>query len=212
MKRICFSFIIMACGQITFGQTFAELFKQKKTYRKYNAQNIVNNQIYLEVLKKGYGIYQDGTNTWHNFKNGEFGLHTTYFNSLKAVSPGIAKYPKIKGCGDFQSAILKEYTRGKKEFTTQKSLSAKEKKYIENVYANLMEECSKSMDELEMVVTSNKIQMSDDERIKNIDRLYEGYEDKYAFLIYFNNSTRTLCQSRRQDEGQTGTLKGLYDN
>jgi hypothetical protein len=212
MKRFLIASLIMAGSKLSFGQTFAEWFNQKKTYRKYNAQNIVNNQIYLEVLKKGYGIYQDGTNTWHNVKNGEFGQHTTYFNSLKAVSPGVAKYPKIKGCGDFQSSIMREYTKGKKVFSSHKSLSPKEKQYIEGVYSNLLEECSKSMDELEMVVTSNKVEMSDDERIKVIDKVYAGYQDKFSFIMYFNNSTMGLCRARMQAVGDIGAVKGLYGN
>lgn len=212
MKKLIVIAVIMGFSQVLLAQTFAEWFKQKETYRKYNAQNIVNNQIYLEVLKKGYGIYKDGTTTWNNVKNGEFGLHTTFFNSLKAVSPGVAKYPKIKGCGNFQSAIMKEYTKGKKEFPSAKYLTAAEKKYITKVYENLMEECSKSMDELEMVVTSNKVEMTDDERINNIDRIYDEYKDKYSFVLSFNNSTRILNISRQRENGQIGTLKAFYGN
>ncbi|MET3114893.1 hypothetical protein AAKU52_002633 [Pedobacter sp. CG_S7] len=211
MKNLSIAVILVFAFCSVNGQTYDEIMRQKKTYRKYNLQNIANNQIYLQVLKQGYGIYKDGTNTWNNLRKGEFGFHTTYFNSLKAVSPGVAKYPKIKGCGDLQSAIMKEYTRGKKDFSTNKNLDTKEKKYVEGVYTNLMEECSKAIDELEMVVTSNKIEMTDDQRIKVIDKVYEGYQDKYSFIVSFNNSTRMLCLSRARDKGDTGTLKGLYN-
>lgn len=210
MKYFVLITAFVAMVNLGFAQTVDELLNQKKLYKKYGLLNIANNEVYLQLLKEGYGVYRDGSNTWHNIKTGELGMHTTYFNSLKAVSPIVANDQKINGCANFQAAIMKEYNKGKKEFPDAQYLSSKEKNYIIKIYQNLLDECSKSMDELNMVVTSNKVEMSDDERIKNIDRIYEGFKDKYSFILDFNNSTRILNISRQRESGQNSTLRSLY--
>lgn len=210
MRRLSIIIGLVASMQVCHAQTLAEWFKQKSTYKKYSITNIANNEVYYQLLKQSYGVYKDGTNLWHGLKDGEFKMHTAYFDSRKAVSPTVARYQKLQTCAKLQEAILLEYKRGQKDFSGAKYLSVKEKDYIKKVYSNLLDKCSKSMDELNMVATSNKLEMSDDERIKNIDRIYDGFRDKFAFVQSFNNDTRILNLQRQRESGQTATLQSLY--
>lgn len=212
MKKSVILLIIVFVGKAGYSQTWAEWWKQASTQKKYLLQNIANNQIYLEVLKKGYGIYRDGTNTWGNLKRGDLAMHQTYFTSLKNVNPVIANNPKVQEIAYDQDLILKMYRQGKKEFGADKFLHASEKTYINSVYQNFLVECGKNMDELKMIITNGKSEMTDDERMQHIDKLYDDMQDKKAFITSFNNDTRILNLQRQKETMQNGTIKSYFNN
>ena len=62
-----------------------------------------------------------------------------------------------------------------------------------------------------MIVTANKLRMSDDERIQSIDRIYFDIENKLSFLRYFNNSTQVLVVQRAKENSEVGSMKKLYE-
>ena len=212
MKKIIIIIVLLAASNIGYAQTWGEWFNQAKTQKKYLLQNIGYNEIYLEVLKKGYGIYKDGTDTWGGIKRGDLNMHQTYYTSLKNVNPVIAKNPKVQGIANYQSMILVLYQQGKKEFASDKFLHDDEKTYITGVYQNLLTECDKSMDELKMVITNGSSQMTDDERMKRLDKIYDDMKDKKSFIAAFNNDTRILNLQRQKESIQNGTLKSYINN
>jgi hypothetical protein len=52
--------------------------------------------------------------------------------------------------------------------------------------------------------------MSDDERLKQIDALYEDMVDKLTFLRHFNNQTSVLALQRTKDENEINLIKKIY--
>jgi hypothetical protein len=58
MKRLLFILSILLLYSMCPAQTptFSEWFRQKKTQKKYHAQQINALQVYLEFVKKGYGV------------------------------------------------------------------------------------------------------------------------------------------------------------
>jgi hypothetical protein len=52
--------------------------------------------------------------------------------------------------------------------------------------------------------------MSDEERLKQIDGLYEDMTDKLTFLRHFNNQTSILALQRTKDENQIKLAKKIY--
>jgi hypothetical protein len=61
-----------------------------------------------------------------------------------------------------------------------------------------------------MIITSGTLRMSDDERLKQIDSLYEDMVDKLTFLRHFNNQTSVLGLQRTKDENQIKLTKKIY--
>ncbi|MBO9684497.1 MAG: TerB family tellurite resistance protein, partial [Flavisolibacter sp.] len=59
-------------------------------------------------------------------------------------------------------------------------------------------------------ITSGTLRMSDDERLKQIDSLYEDMVDKLSFLRHFNNQTSVLALQRTKDEKQINFSKKIY--
>lgn len=212
MKKFLLIFLLSIVSSISYSQTWSEWFKQASTQKKYLLENIANNQIYLQVLKNGYAVYRDGTNTWKGLKSGDLSMHQTYFTSLKNVNPNIANNPKVQTIALDQDQILNLYQQGKKEFSAAKFIHADEKAYINRVYQNLLIECGKSMDELKLIIINGQSQMSDDERMHHIDKLYDDMQDKKVFIISFNNDTRILNLQRQKESIQNSTIKSYFNN
>ena len=59
--------------------------------------------------------------------------------------------------------------------------------YIGQVYGNLFNQSLKGLDDLTLILTANKLRMSDAERLAGIDKIYDGMQDKLQFLRSFNN-------------------------
>ena len=61
-----------------------------------------------------------------------------------------------------------------------------------------------------MIITATKLRMSDDERMKAIDRIFYDMEGKLVFLRGFNNSTQMLAIQRARSANDVRTLNHLY--
>jgi hypothetical protein len=204
--------IILVLGSIINlqAQNFNEWFNQKKTQTKYLVDQIVALQVYISYLEKGYRISRDGLNLIGGIKEGEFNLHKNYFNSLKTVNPHIMKYPKIAGILSMQMGILSQQqaTTGLSKESNQ--FTAEEIGYIKKVFENLEDEAEKDLDELQLVITNGQMQMTDDERIKEIDRLYNSIQDKYSFSKSFSDKVKLLSQQIENGNKAAKELKELY--
>ena len=64
--------------------------------------------------------------------------------------------------------------------------------YINTVYSHISSECTKSLNDLIAVTTDGTLEMTDDERIKRIDGIYDDMKDKYAFTVEFYWQCRVL--------------------
>lgn len=207
----CLAILLVACAVSVRAQTFDEWFNQKKTQTKYLVQQITALQVYLGYLEKGYRITRDGLNLISDIKNGEFSLHKGYFSSLKTVNPNIMKYPKIAAILSMQMDIINQhylvlsFSKESGEFKTN------EINYIKKVYENLEDEAEKDLDELQLVITDGQMQMTDDERIKQIDKIYKSVQDKYCFSKNFSEKVKLLTQQRKQGKEEAKELKQLYE-
>lgn len=191
--------------QFAQAQTFGEFFNQKKTQKKYLLQQIAALQVYIGYAKKGYDIAQSGLQTVKDISNGEFSLHSAFINSLKTVSPLIRNNAKVAGIIEIQIRIAKAFNSVKRN----SMLSLPNQLYILEVQDNLITECGKDLEDLLLVITSGKIEMSDKERIRRIDLIYESISDKYAFTMDFTGQVLSLI---RQAENQQESIYQLRRN
>ncbi len=190
-------------------QTFEEWFQQKKTQKKYLIQQIAALQVYIGYLQKGYKIAKEGLTTISGFTKGEFDLHTGYINSLKAVNPEIRRYIKIADIISLQVKIVQNCNKAYRSLSNSNSLTGKELDYISGVFARLLDDCEKTLDELLMVITDGKLEMKDDERIEWIDKLYLGMQDKFTFSQNFANDANVLAASRLKEKTDIQTSRVL---
>ncbi len=184
---------------------------QEATQLILNYEKLKQLEEILDNMYKGYKILTKGYNRIKDIAEGNFNLHQVFLDGLFAVNPSVAKYKRIPDIIKYQSMLIKEYKRAFNRFKSDPNLTPDEVKYLERVYSYLVKQSLRNLEELTMIVTANKLRMSDDERIQSIDRIYFDIEGKLSFLRYFNNSTQVLVVQRAKESSEVGGMKKLYD-
>lgn len=174
-----------------------------------NVEKLAQFKQILKDLKAGYEIIDGGYKTIKNLSEGNFNLHKTFLDGLMAVSPTVRNYKKIVDIITIQKQIVNEYKAANKRFRTVEFFTTGELDYISSVYEKLFKASLNNLDDLTMVVTANKLRMSDDERLQAINRIYEEMEDKLVFLRSFNNSTSVLAVQRAKEHNDIGTMRAV---
>jgi hypothetical protein len=165
----------------------------------------------LDNMYKGYKILSQGYNRVKNIAEGNYNLHQLFLDGLYAVNPAVRNYKRIPLIVNYQLVLMKEYRRAYDRFKSDPNLTASELRYLESVYTYLVKQSLRNIEELTMVTTASKLRMSDDERMRAIDRLYSDMESKVSFLRYFNNSTQLLALQRSKEKGDVTTTQKLYE-
>jgi hypothetical protein len=165
--------------------------------------------VYVKELGNAIDIARDGLTTISEIKNGEFNLHSLFFNSLQRVNPSVAKYSKIEEIIADQLAIVSNFKNLTKRMTSSGRMTASEMSYISSVYDHISNECTKSLNDLISVTTDGKLEMTDDERVKRIDGIWTGMKDKYAFTQDFTTCTDQLSNERDREFRENKFLKTL---
>ena len=181
-------------------QIWAEWFQQKQTQKKYLLQQIAALRVYINYTKKGYDIASKGINTVQNIKKGDFNLHEEFLTSLRNVNPKISKYAKVADIISYQVRIIHLTKQSIQGIRDTKQFTTGELDYCKGVFDILLEECVKTIDELLMVITSNQLEMKDDERLKRVDKLYMDMQDKYSFCSSFCEEMGSLSVQRLSEQ------------
>jgi hypothetical protein len=164
----------------------------------------------LADLKKGYEIVYKGYTTIKNITEGNFNLHQVFLDALLEVSPAVRNYKKVADIISLQLRIVSEYKSAFKSFKENGKFTADEIDYMGKVYSGLFDESVKNLETLTMVLTSGVLRMSDDERLKQIDGLYEDMMDKLTFLRHFNTQSSVLALQRANEGNEINHTKKIY--
>lgn len=199
MKKLVIVSVVVLCATSLFAQTADEWVNQKATQKKYLLLQIAALKVYAGYLSKGYSIAKNGLKTIKDIKHGDFNLHNNYFTSLLTVNPKVKHYKKVAEIIAIQISIAKQTGRAIKNFRANKHFTNTEINYLQNVFNNLLAECSKNLDELYGLVTNGNLKMKDDERIRAIDRLYADMQDRQQFARSFCNSAVGLSVHRSNE-------------
>ena len=190
---------------------------------KANAQSAEIQQLILNIeklsqfkkilsdMKKGYELLSGGYKTVKDMAEGNFSLHKTFLDALMQVSPVVKNYKRVGDIINFQMLLMKESKNGLNRFVKSGNFSEKEISYFEKVYGNLLSQSLRNLDELTMVVTADKLRMSDDERLHAIDGIYFQMQDKLLFLRNFNASSNVLALQRAKEAKDVYASKELQE-
>lgn len=203
-----FAIGLLVCGFPLSGaaQTLGEFFKQKKTQKRYLLQQIAALQVYLGYAKKGYELVGSGLRTVRDISNGEFSLHNAFISSLKKVSPFVRNNSKVAEIIACQLGVMRAFDIGEKD-----KLPISSQLYVQDVKAHLLDECFKDLEELLLVVTAGKVEMSDSDRLDRLDKVYLSMMDKYSFALDFSSQVKLLIAGGTSEEQSINYLKKLYE-
>lgn len=167
--------VLMLSGLGSYGQTFSEFFRQKKTQEEYLVKQIGFLELYGGYVRQGYEIVGSGLKVIRDFTSGEFDLHKNFFASLKAVNPLIkndTRVLEIVLMQDKIAAVFREMSR--------LELSKENMSFVLLVKNGVLEECEKDVEELELLMSASALQMSDDQRLSKLDGLHRSMLEKFA--------------------------------
>jgi DNA repair ATPase RecN len=175
-----------------------------------NLEKLAQFKQILSDLKKGYEIVSVGYNTIKNISQGNFNLHKDFLDGLMQISPTVKNYKRVADIINYQIIIVKEYKRAFSRFKNDKNFNSQELEYLNRVYNNLFKQSLKNLDDLATVLTANKLRMTDDERLKSIDDIFNEIQDKVMFLRHFNNNTTILAVQRAKERNDAENIRNIY--
>lgn len=187
-------------------QTFGEWFQQDKTQKKYLLAQIAALQVYLDYIKKGFTICHDGLTLIHDVKNGEFNLHSLFYSSLKTVSPPVLRYARVADIIANHTYILAHYKDILAAANSSGQFSTGERALFAKCFSNLVDEVNSTLEDLATTTTDNQVQMTDDERMRRIDRLFEQSMAQRASLHQMNIDIQQIAQTRLKETAELNSL------
>jgi hypothetical protein len=137
-------------------------------------------------------------------------LYANYFQELWKVKAVLSAYHKVYQIIQREKDLLAAYQRAMGLFRQDTHFSAAELTHMETVYSGLITESGKNLDRLEKVITGLVFQMTDQQRMEQIDIAADGMEKDYAAMQAFTNENALLSVQRARDENEINSLKKLY--
>ena len=198
--------LCLAIRPAAHAQTIADDLEQLSLdIQKLSGLKSVLQQMYqgYELVSKGYGAVK-------NVSQGNYSLHEAFLDGLLIVSPTVRKYPRVQDIINDQSQLVSEYKSAYSAFKSDEQITPDEIGYMLDIYNNLVSRSLGNLTALSTVITDNQVRMSDDERLRQIDRIYATGHDELSFLRQFNGQTRNVALARAQAAGDQQTIKKLY--
>lgn len=173
-------------------------------------QKLAGMKSILKQMQQGYRIVSTGYNSVKGVAEGNFSLHEAFIDGLLLVSPTVRNYPRVKDIINDQAAVVNEYSTAYKSYKASGHFNVTEISYMSSVYNSLVSSSLRNLDELNMVMSDNKLRMSDDERLKDIDRIYASGHDELTFLRSFNERLGRLAAERAANIQDNNSIRQIY--
>lgn len=193
-----------------YGQTWNEFFKQNKTQKKYLIEQIAALKAYAGYATKGYQVIKEGSNLISDIKNGDFNLHGEHFQSLKRVNPELKRSDKVNAIISMQAEMAKGRSTTVSVVEKSDVLGHAEIRLITDTYSSLAREASMDLEELQLLIEDGRLELSDDQRMERIDKLYRAMTKKYGFQLNADQQVRALIESRISTKKDLKILRKLY--
>lgn len=173
---------------------------QNKTIWLQNAQKALEN-----VLSK---MKLDEISDWVDKHKKQY---EQYYDELSKVKAAISGYKRVKDIMTKQVKIVDEYKRAFGLFKQDDHFTAKEIEYMVRVYAGIVDESLKNLDQLFLVVGSMGTKMTDGKRLEIINRVASSIDENLNDLRDFNGENVRLSLQRSKDENEMRAVKLLYE-
>ena len=153
------------------------------------AENMINN--FQETMK----IYQQGKQ---------------YYDALKSVHNLIKDARKVQQIILMIGDISDIYVSSFQKMMSDPNFTVDELGAIALGYTKLLEESSALVTELKTITTATGLSMSDAERMRFIDRIYNEVHDYKNLVQYYTNKTISVSYLRAKEKNDTDRIMSLY--
>lgn len=133
-----------------------------------------------------------------------------YFRELRTLKLSLGTYHRIKAIINNQLALVRAYKAAWALFRQDKNFSAAELDYMSGVYSGILAESVKGLDQVLLLITDFKVQMSDAGRMDMINTTASRMEQRFIDLQQFNQQNKLLSIQRSAASGEIEYVKRLY--
>jgi hypothetical protein len=200
---LCFSLAMLAPFQESRAQ------EQEIEQLILNIEKLLQFRQILADMKQGYEVLSQGYQLVKDISEGNFNLHKAFLDGLLEVSPAVQRYEKIAQIILMQGQLVNEYRVAFRRFSVSNLFNRQELDYIDRVYGQLLKTSVQQLGDLAAIITAGQLRMSDEERLKAIDALYDEMTEQLTFLRRFNNSTNVLLLQRLKERQDAGTILNM---
>lgn len=137
-------------------------------------------------------------------------LYQKYFDELKQVKSIISYYQRIRDISEKQVQLVADYNRAWSLLTHDEHFSPAEIQYMGSVYSGILNETTKNVDQMMLVVSSFKTQMTDARRLKLLNAAADRVDRNYNDLQVFNRQNALLSVQRAHSEQEISIVKNMY--
>jgi hypothetical protein len=209
MKRISLIMVVWF-GCCLAGLDCVKAQSSEATQLMLNVEKLSQLKNILSDMKKGYTVVSQGYKKVKDIASGNFSLHEVFLDGLMVVSPEVRKYRRVADIISAQKSIVSEYKSALKAFRGSDVFGAEELDYMSSVYSSLFDASLQNLEDLAMVITSSKLRMGDEERLKAIDRIFLDTSGKLEFLRNFNQGAVVLFHQKQKEKREIEQLKSYY--
>ncbi|HEY8781514.1 MAG TPA: conjugal transfer protein TraI [Mucilaginibacter sp.] len=172
---------------------------QNKTIWLQNTQKVIENQMSKTKLTEISG--------WTDKQKQ---LYSNYYTELWKIKSAISNYQRIKDITMKQVALVGEYRQAWALFRQDNHFKPQELSYMQQVYSGILDASVKNLDEIMLVVSPTKTQMTDEQRLELINHASDHLDENYNDMHQFNNQGIQLSLQRSKDLNDTQSIKKLY--
>ncbi len=173
--------------------------EQNKVIWLQNAQKTLEN-----TMSK---LHLDEISAWTEKQRQQY---QQYYDELWRVKSIISYYQRIREITEKQVRIIKEFERTWSLVKNDKFFRPEEIIYMGKVYTALLGETTGNIDQMMLVISSFKMQMSDAKRLELINAAADRVDQNYDDLRRFNAENVLLSISRAKNEQDREYVKRLY--
>ena len=205
-----FKILVLLLLFIVFTRTPVKAQSTEAQQLLLNVEKLSQLKNILKDMKRGYTILSGGYNAIKDIARGNFSLHEVFLNGLMLVSPEVKKYRRVLDIINDQKRIVWEYKIAFRQFKATNNFNALEIDYLGRVYKQLLDLSLDNLDQLVLITTSSKLRMSDEERLRAIDKIFEDTQDKLVFLRSFNAQALSLSLQRDKERADISQSLNLF--
>jgi hypothetical protein len=137
-------------------------------------------------------------------------LYKEYYDELWKVRNTLASYQRIRMILERQAALVEQYKHSWNLVRQDKHFTADEIDYMYRVYSGILNSSVRNLDQLLLIINSFKVQMTDAERLAQIERCGDAIDQNYFDLMLFNQENMRLSVSRAKDAHEIESIKKMY--
>ena len=175
-----------------------------------NVEKLAELRGILEQMKKGYKVVKQGYSAVSSISRGNFELHKYFLDGLLEVSSGVRGYYRIPQIARFQAHLLRECKSQVISGAGYAVFSPQEIQYLHKVLAGVLSKSLRNLEDLLSVLSEGLLQMSDAERLSEIDRIYSQMQDLVGFVGQFKSTAAQLSASRIRQRHSVEKLRTIY--